>query len=242
MQRVMRSDELELGDAIEPDLVAIEVGGKNVLLCRTAEGTVVAFCATCPHQATSLEQASFFEGNLRCARHLYLYDPHTGENIVPARDARPEIMWKLKPGYLPVYHVEERDGWIWVDEQPKPPPAAYDAAREERPAPGAVAAPVEVPDDPEPLDVMPQVHRVRVGDVLELVIDYAPAPSHIWRLDIPGGALRAQSERFEPAPAPRHHFHLRATTAGQVVVTAAYTLPWGAGPKETRTFVITVLD
>ena len=241
MHQVMRSDELQAGTSTEPELVAVELGGRDVLLCRTEEGHVIAFCATCPHQETSLEQATFFEGRLRCARHLYLYDTTTGENIVPAHDARPEILWKLKPSYLPVYAVEERDGWIWVDDQPKAPPAAYDPAREQKPADGGLA--VELPPAlPDLLDVMPQSHRVKVGQVLDLVIDFDPAPSHIWRLEIPGDALVIDGERFTPEPSPQHHFALRASVAGQVIVTGTYGAPWGGSPKETRTFVVTVLD
>ncbi|MGH9156991.1 MAG: Rieske (2Fe-2S) protein, partial [Acidimicrobiales bacterium] len=144
MQAVLRSDALPAGTAVAPALVRVEVGGRDVLLCRTDEGHVVAFCATCPHQQTSLEEASFFDGKLRCVRHLYLYDPVTGENIIPTRDARPESLWKLKPGYLPVYQVDERDGWIWVSDQPKSPPASFDPSLELRPGtPGA--APVAAP-------------------------------------------------------------------------------------------------
>ncbi|MGH9164727.1 MAG: Rieske 2Fe-2S domain-containing protein [Acidimicrobiales bacterium] len=245
MQRVLRSQELPAGTATEPVIRAVSVGGTDVLVCRMEDGGVVAFCATCPHQQTSLEQASFFEGRLRCARHLYLYDPHTGENIIPARDARPESLWKLKPGYLPVYEVEERDGWISVAPAPKPPPASFDPASEQRPTGPAAGTPAPAADDPAPVPPATTAGgterlRMRVGQSTDLIIPVTLAPSHLWRLDLSGPALRVEGERFEPAPTPQHRFRLRADAAGEITVQAAYTLPWGGTPKETRTYVVTV--
>jgi len=243
LQRVLPSDALEPGEAAAPALVRARVGDADVLLCRLEDGAVVAFCATCPHQETSLEEASFFDGKLRCARHLYLYDPRTGENVIPAREARPESLWKLKPGYLPVYKVEERDGWIWVSDTPEPPPRSYDPARELRPGtPGAAdpAAPVPEPAPAARTDDGPERHRARVGDLVDLVIAYIPAPSHLWRLEGAGTVVALEGDRFEHTPVVQHRFQVRARAAGEVELRATYAMPWGGTPREVRTFRVVV--
>lgn len=242
MQQVLRSDELEAGTASEPVIVCVDVGGDDVLLCRTEDGDVVAFAPNCPHQETSLEQASFFDGRLRCARHLYLYDPRTGENIIPARDARPESLWKLKPGYLPVYAVEEREGWIWVDEQPKPPPPAYNPALEEKPTRPAATAPVTSAPVAAagPVDHPGEALRIGVGRVLEILVPVTVAPGHLWRLEVPPGPVSLEGERFEGGPPPQHRFVLRASAAGAVTLRAVYGMPWGGTPREVRTYHVTV--
>lgn len=112
----------------------MSVGGADLLVARLADGEVVAFAARCPHLATPLEGATLRGANLRCARHLYEYDVRTGENVDPARDARRDMLWRLKPGYLAVHRVDERDGWIRVAVAPDPPPAAYDPDLERGPA------------------------------------------------------------------------------------------------------------
>jgi 3-phenylpropionate/trans-cinnamate dioxygenase ferredoxin component len=243
MHAVLRSDALAPGTAAAPGLVRARAGGTDVLVCRTEDGTVVAFATNCPHQETPLDEASFFEGRLRCVRHLYLYDLASGENVIPARDARPESLWKLKPGYLPVYRVEERDGWIWVADQPEPPPPSYDPARELRPgSPGAAlpasAEPPPVPDD-EPGDG-PEVHRLRVGETVDLLIPFIPAPSHLWRLEGTGSVVAIEDDRFEHTPVVRHRYTLRAVAPGEVQVTATYTMPWGGQPREVRSYTVVV--
>ncbi len=86
-----------MGTPQEPELRKVRVGDSEMILCRLADGEVVAFGTHCPHQGTDLMEASFFDGNLRCPHHLYLYDPRTGENVVPSRDARPENLWNAPP-------------------------------------------------------------------------------------------------------------------------------------------------
>jgi len=244
MHAVVRSDELGPATAADPGLVRVEVGGADVLVGRTEDGAVIAIAATCPHQGTPLDEATYFDGKLRCARHLYLYDPVTGENLIPARDARPESLWKLKPGYLAVHRAEERDGWVWVADQPEPPPPSYDPAMELRPGtPGAALAAPPVPAGPagpdEPGDG-PEVHRVRVGEALDLVIPFIPLPSHLWRLEGTGGLLSVEGERFEHDPTAAHRFCLRAVAPGQAELTAAYAMPWGGRPAEERSFTVIV--
>jgi nitrite reductase/ring-hydroxylating ferredoxin subunit len=130
---VLRSEDCVAGTDGEPRFVEVSVGGADLLVARLSDGDVVAFAAVCPHLATPLEGATLRSARLRCARHLYEYDVRTGENVVPARQARPDLLWKLRPGYLAVHRVEERDGWIRVATTPEPPPTAYDAGLERRP-------------------------------------------------------------------------------------------------------------
>ena len=205
--RVLPSEECPLGTPQEPELRLVEVGGREVILVRLEDGTVTGVAGHCPHEGTDLGDASFFDGLLRCPRHLYLYDPRTGENVVPARDARPENLWKLRPGYLPTYRVEERDGWIWVAPEPRPPPPAYDPDRERRPAPSGwrrAADAAEPAPEPPPAAAGPVVHptktvRVRPGATFELRLPIPAKPGHVWRVEVtpgpagPGGAAAGEA-------------------------------------------------
>jgi nitrite reductase/ring-hydroxylating ferredoxin subunit len=244
--RVMLSSDCPVGTPQEPELRPVSLGATDMILVRLATGEVVAFAGRCPHQGTDLADASFFDGRLRCPYHLYLYDPHTGENIVPAHDARPENLWKLKPGYLPTYPVEERDGWIWVGPEPCPPPAAYDPGREQRPA-GAVA-PAATPDAAietvaavaGPVDHPTKTVRVRPGATFELRLPVDGRPGHVWRVDVAGGLLDIVEERFDPAEPPRQRVTLAAPRTGVATVRCAFARPWDAVPAETRTYVVHV--
>ena len=140
-EAVLRSEDCRLGRPGEPGFRQVQVGQAELLVTRLPGGDVVAFAAECPHLSTPLDGATLRDGHLRCARHLYQYDLRTGENVVPAREARPESMWKLKPGYLRVHRAEERDGWIWVAEAPEPPPPGYDPALERSPGSAPASAP-----------------------------------------------------------------------------------------------------
>src|SRR5207253_4505198 len=118
------------------------------------------------------------DGNVRCARHNYLYDPRTGENIQPTRDHRPENLWKLKPSYLPTYPVLEQDGWIHVG-PPNPPPPTYDPTLEIRPEAEAQAA-----DEGPVLDApATETLRVRAGTTFELRLPMSPLPGYVWEVE-----------------------------------------------------------
>lgn len=245
---VVRSEDCVAGTPAEPGFHRAQVGRHDVLVTRLPDGEVVAFAAICPHQDTPLETASFFEGKLRCGRHLYLYDVHTGENLLPARTASPESLCKLKPGYLPVHQVEERDGWVWVADAPDPPPASYDPEAERMPVgrPGrAAVAPAAPPAPPAapagPVAHPPEALSARPGESIELVLPTTPKPAHMWRGTVPA-ALRVVSEGFAPDPPPRHVVRLEAVAAGRYEVAYVYATPWDPAPAETRTFVITVAD
>jgi len=222
----------------------VSVGTTEVIVVRLADGEVVAFTSRCPHQGTDLTDASFFDGRLRCPYHLYLYDPHSGENVVPAHDAKPENLWKLKPGYLPTYRVEERDGWIWVAPGPRPPPAAYDPDLERRPVSSSTAVSNEAEPDPAPVAADGPVEhptktvRVRIGATFELRLPAAPRPGHVWQVEVADGPLEVLDERFDPTDPPRHRVTLSAPRQGVTTVRCVFGRPWEAVPAEIRTYVV----
>ncbi|HTJ75467.1 MAG TPA: protease inhibitor I42 family protein [Acidimicrobiales bacterium] len=244
--RVLPSAELETETPGEPRLKKVTVGEKDILLGRLSSGPVVAFASNCPHQNTQLDGATFFDGRVRCPLHVYLYDPRTGENIVPARDANPDNLWKLKPGYLPVYEVEERDGWIWIGAAPKPPPAAYDPALEVPPAPGdrpgaaARARAAAAAADDGPLDHGSKTLRVAPGTTFDLRLPTAPRPGFIWRVETEGPLLAVVEERFEPGDPPRHLVRIAARGEGETTLRCLYARPWDKDPAEVRTYVVRV--
>ncbi|MGI9021908.1 MAG: Rieske 2Fe-2S domain-containing protein, partial [Acidimicrobiales bacterium] len=246
--RVMPSHDCPLGTPQEPELRIVTVADTEIILVRLAEGDVTAFASRCPHQGTHLVDASFFDGRLRCPYHLYLYDPRTGENVVPCRDARPGNLWKLKPGYLPTYRVEERDGWIWVAPRPLPPPPSYDPDRERRPVGTRLADPDPPgPSGPAPTTVDHPTKTVRVppGTTFEVRLPVVPRPGHVWRVEVDGhqaepGPVKVVSERFDPAEVPRYLVTLTAVGAGVATIRCAYSRPWDAVAAETRTYVVRV--
>lgn len=246
MVRVLPSAELETETPGEPRLKMVTVGGTDIILGRLSTGPVVAFSSRCPHQDTHLEGATFFDGRIRCPLHVYLYDPRTGENIVPARDANPANLWKLKPGYLPVYPVEERDGWIWIGTEPKPPPTAYDPAKEQPPAEGRRAATTAAAKTASadavagPLEHGAKTLRVSPGSTFELRLPTAPRPGFIWRVDTGGPLLTVVEERFEPGDPPRHLVRLAARGEGETTLRCLYARPWDTEPAEVRTYVVRV--
>ncbi len=248
--KALPSEQCPTGTPQEPVLRRVRVGDSDVILCRLADGEVVAFGTRCPHQGTDLMAASFFDGNLRCPHHLYLYDPRSGENVVPSRDARPENLWKLKPGYLPTYRVEERDGWIWVGERPCPPPPGYDPARERRPAgvhrrgTEGVGAPRREESPAEgggPVQHPTKTLRVRTGTTFELRLPMPPKPGHVWRVEASRGLLSVVEERFDPtADPPRHRVSVAARHEGLGTVRCEFGRPWDTTPAEVRTYVVRI--
>ncbi len=128
MFRALRSDELAPGEDTGTQIRRIRIGDGHVMVARLLDGRLLAFGPSCPHQLTPLDDATLRDGIMRCPRHGYQYDAATGANVFPTRDAKPESLWKLKPKYLPVHEVVERDGWIWVSEEPGPPPESWDPA------------------------------------------------------------------------------------------------------------------
>ena len=147
----------------------------DTLVVRLEDGRVAAFAATCPHQATDLADGCVVGGRIRCALHHYEYDLVTGENVVPAQGSDPDELWKAAPGYLPVYPVEERDGFVRVGSVPRPPPASYAPGRERPARPGPAAAAAD------------EVVEAVAGTTFELRLAApVPRPGSVWRVDVSG--------------------------------------------------------
>lgn len=239
LKAVLRSEDCGAGTPGQPAFHAVRVGGADLLVVRLDGGEVVAFSAECPHLSTPLEGATFWDGHLRCARHLYLYDVHTGENVLPAREAQPDAMWKLRPGYLAVHRAEERDGWIWVAETPEPPPPGYDAELER--SPRAAAPPAAAPVPSGPVEHGPEAATVRVGEELELVLPTTPRPAHLWRASVASAVVAVVAEGFAPDPPARHMVRLVGRSVGEAEVRCTYATPWSGEPAECRTYLVRVL-
>lgn len=133
---VLRSDELPAPDATEgrtdpPDatafaralMVEVALADRTVLVTRLASGEVAAFARFCPHLGTPLQRATLCGRQLRCAQHHYVYDVHTGRNIWPSDHVDPQQVARMRPGHLPTHPVVEHNGWVWVSETPRRPPA-----------------------------------------------------------------------------------------------------------------------
>jgi nitrite reductase/ring-hydroxylating ferredoxin subunit/predicted secreted protein len=210
------------------------------------DGQVVAFDPTCPHQETPLEGASLWDGNIRCPRHQYLYDPRTGENVEPAKTARPQNLWKLKPGYLPTYPVSEREGWLWVGEEPNAPPETYDPAREEPPSWTGPATPPEAEQSQaQATETGPAVTtktvRVKAGATFELRLPINPLPGHIWHVELESGLLEVvEQSMVTTTDSPRWRVRLAARSPGRDVVICSFRQPWDVDPSEVRNYVVEV--
>lgn len=240
MRRVLRSEELAGGSSTRPEIRRARAGDTEVMLARLEEGGVVAFAPVCPHQDTSLEDATVWDGSLRCPRHLYLYDPHTGENILPSREADPATLWKLRPGYLPVHRVEERDGWIWVAEQAEPAPPAYDPERERRPSGPPAAEPTPAgAAEAGPVGPPNEDLTIVTGEQFEVVLATSPRPGFLWREEL-SGDLSVVSQRFEAAPLAGLRVRVRAGAPGEATMRWSYARPWDSEPAEVRTFTVHV--
>jgi len=201
-----------------------------VLLVRLAGGRAVAFAATCPHQATDLADGCLVGERIQCRLHHYEYDVVTGENVVPRREADPAELWKSAPGYLPVFAVEERDGWVWVADEPSPPPASYDPALEQRaarPAPASSAA----------VDGASLV-QVEVGTTFELRLPAGPGrPGFVWRVEVDGPSVAVVGQRAER---DHHVVRLAARSTGAATVRCSYARPWDPEPAEVRIHEVVV--
>lgn len=251
--RVLRSDALPAAEGIDSTVRPVRAGSSVVLVARVPGRGVVAFAPRCPHEGTDLEQATFLDGQLRCPRHNYLYDPVSGENVVPARVARPTNLWKLHPGYLPTFRAEEHDGWIWVAATPNPPPPGWDPAREQRPPGARIRAGGPPPSSVAaggdgaasaapgtPVEHPPTHLRVQVDAPFELRLPTRAAPGRVWRVEAAAGDLVVVGQSFEPGDPPRQRIRLVARRVGRTTLRALYGQPWEAGCDEIRSYEIEV--
>lgn len=243
--RVLRSSDLAACEGLDTQVRDVRVGDEVVLVGRLKDGRVVAFGATCPHEMTDLQQATFVDSKVRCPRHNYIYDPHSGQNVIPTQVARRENLWKLHPGYLSTRAVEEHDGWVWVSSTPNPAPVDWDPALEEPPSRRAPQALFTQPSEeaaPRPTVEVPAKRlRVRLGKVFELRLPMTDSPAHTWKVDVPAGLLAVVEQRFDPASPPRQRVRIEARAPGIGTIRCSYGRPWDLEPEEARTYVVEVV-
>ncbi len=245
--RVLRSADLAAREGLDSQVREVQVGDEAVLVGRLNDGQAVAFGSSCPHERTDLRDATFVDGKVRCPRHNYMYDPRSGENVIPTQVARRENLWKLHPGYLPTYAVEEHDGWVWVKATPEPPPTSWDPAVEQPPARAAQRAP-QAKSEPDlaaacraTVEVPPKRLRVRLGREFELRLPLGVAPVHTWRVEAPAGLLAVVEQRLDPTSPPRQRVRIAARALGEGTVRCSFGRPWDADPEEVRTYVVEIV-
>jgi len=240
MFRALRSEDLPAGEGIETQIRRVRTEWGHVMLARLGDGRVVAFTPSCPHQATDLDDATLWDGNLRCPRHSYLYQAQSGENIVPTRDTPPENMWKLRPGYLPCYQVSERDGWIWVADQANPPPASWDPALEQVPERRRVTSPATVTTTVSTAAAEQSVKFLNVasGSTFELRLPTTPREGYAWRFEVVGDLLRVTDQQFEPGDMPCHRILVAADGAGAATLTCTYASNAAGQRAEVRIYIV----
>ncbi len=257
MFQTLRSEDLPRGEGPDTRIRRVRAADTYVLVARLADGSVVAFDPICPHQVTELDASTIVDGLVSCPRHRYLYDPVSGRNVVPTCTAKPENLWKLRPGYLPCFAVEERDGWIWVDPVPKPAPEGYDPALEERPAGRRRPSSDDAADDddgprpevmipgPPPLD-MPTERTLRVIDVaadstFDLRLPIPLGERRAWHMEMVGRALTVVDEVYESGDAPHQLVRLAAQGAGASTLCFTYAYPDRPLPAAVRTYIVRVV-
>lgn len=255
MFQTVRCEELPAGEGADTRIRRVRAGDTYVLVARLGDGEVVAFDGICPHQVTELDDATIVDGLVSCPRHRYLYDPRSGLNVVPACNARPDNLWKLRPGYLPCFPVEERDGWVWVDPRPRPAPDTYDPRREERPArirPRPDGTDLDAPSDPPvmipgppPLH-LPTERSLKVMDVaadstFDLRLPVPPGERQAWRLEMVGRALVVVDETYEPGESPHQLVRLSAQAPGASTLCFTYAYPDQPLPAAVRTYIVRVV-
>jgi len=245
----MRSDDLPAGEDTGTQIRRIRLGDGHVMVARLLDGRLVAFGPSCPHQLTPLDDATLRDGIMRCPRHGYQYDATTGANVFPTRDASPENLWKLKPKYLPVHEVTERDGWIWVSEEAVPPPDSWDPSLEERPtgAPDDTAA-APAPPAPPSISAAPASTEIEQsmkfltatsGETIEIRVPATPREGHQWRLVLVGDLLEIVENQFEPGEIPCQRVRLAATGVGAATLTCTYESPEGRAAA-IRTYLVRI--
>jgi nitrite reductase/ring-hydroxylating ferredoxin subunit len=249
MFRALRSEELPAGEGVHTRIRRVPAGDGHVLLARLNDGQVVAFAPRCPHQVTALDDATISDGRMRCPRHGYIYDAQTGENVHPTRDNRPEDLWKLRPGYLPCFEVAERDGWIWVADEAKPPPESYDPDLEkprERPQIAAepmVTAPLAVATAAAPpIEQSLKFLEVTSGSTFDIRLPTTPREGFAWRLEMVGELLKVVEEQFEPGGGdlPCHRIRVAALGPGATTLRCTYAGSGDAEVAEIRIYVVRV--
>jgi len=244
VERVLRSDALPPGEGTATQIRRVRVGGASVCVARLGDGRLVAFAPSCPHQRTDLDDATFWDGMLRCPRHGYVYDPVSGRNVTPARDSDPADLWTLRPGYLPCYATSEEDGWVSVSTEPLPAPEGWDPALEtappgwERNAPDPVSSPAPAAAAAEEQSV--KFLTVTVGSGFDVRLPTTVRPGHGWGVAITGDVLRVVEEEFEPGEFPCLRLGLEAAAVGAATLTCTYGCDDTGARAEVRTYIVRV--
>ena len=226
-------------DLLPGDIFGASSGREYVLVARLQSGEAVAFASHCPHQGTELEGATVWDNKIRCPRHQYIYDPTDGHNVFPTERFGPEKMWKMRPGYLPTYAVQEREGWVWVYEQLKPPPASYDPDLE-LPPEGAELEPEIDDEDEGPTEAVKTI-KVRQGSTFELRLAMNPLPGNAWHVEVVGDLLEIVEEGLLTEDAPRWKVRIKAHDAGEDAIECRFRAPWDTDPSELRRYVVQVV-
>jgi nitrite reductase/ring-hydroxylating ferredoxin subunit len=240
-ERVLRSEALPAGEGTATQIRRVRAGEDHVCVARLGDGRLVAFAPSCPHQRTDLDDATVWDGLLRCPRHGYVYDPASGRNVVPARDADPADLWKLRPGYLPCYEVSEADGWISVSAEPLPPPREWDPALEEPPAaaPAESAAPLAV-GSAAAEEQSVKFLTVAAGSSFDVRLPTTVRPGFGWDVAVTGDVIRVAEEEFEPGEYPCLRLVLEAGGAGAATLTCTYGETGAGARAEVRTYIVRV--
>ena len=229
------------GTIVLPEIREVDVGGERVLLTRLTSGEVIAFAGYCPHQGTDLARATIFGGMVRCEQHKFVYDPRTGRNILPSRDASPKALDRLQPGYLPTYQVEERDGWVWVASRPNPPPDESVPLPADA-VPAEVAGPVHRPPDERPVR-LPQTVEAVAGDTFELPLATTLVPNHLWHVEVEGEAVEVTGQRLDEGEEGMGYvLSALARAPGTAQLRCTYAKPWGSDVRDEYSFTVHVRD
>ncbi|HEV7862600.1 MAG TPA: Rieske 2Fe-2S domain-containing protein, partial [Acidimicrobiia bacterium] len=219
----------------------VRVGGAHVCLARLSDGQLVAFAPSCPHQRTDLDDATVWDGLLRCPRHGYVYDPVSGRNVVPSRDADPADLWKLRPGYLPCHPISEDDGWISVSAEPGPPPDGWVQALEEPPATGADPTPAPLAVESAAAEEQSvKFLTVTAGATFDVRLPTTVRPGHGWAVTLTGDLVRVVEEEFEPGEYPCLRLVLDAVGVGAATLTCTYGDDATGARAEVRTYIVRV--
>ena len=91
-------------------LVPVRLLGREIVLWRSAEGTVRAWEDRCPHRGTRLSIGKIFGAEVVCAYHGWHFGMDARCTLVPAL---PELSGKSQAKVL-AYRAEEKYGLIWV--------------------------------------------------------------------------------------------------------------------------------
>jgi len=93
-------------------LCKVHLLDREILLVRLKDGTLTSSSSVCPHESADLTKGMLYMDAIDCPLHHYLYDLRTGENRYPRNVFPEDLAAKIKP--LPLYSVQEKNGWIWV--------------------------------------------------------------------------------------------------------------------------------